>query len=198
MLQDPSPHLGMLREKFPEKFVSMEEAFRRIRRGSSIFIGSSCGEPQYLLRSLVQFVESSPHSIYGTEIIHVWTLGVAPYADKRYELNFRHNSFFISDSSRETINRGLGDYTPIPLSRVPSLFRRGIIDIDVALVQVSPPDSHGNMSLGVSVDIVRAAVERAAWSCLHPETQASLRRCFTPQTWISLIPWSFQPGKLES
>ena len=121
MTKDIHHHLETLRERFPEKFITPNEAFQRIRRGSSIFIGSSCGEPQHLLRSLVKFVEESPHSIYGAEIIHVWTLGVAPYTEKRFELNFRHNSFFISDSSRETINSGLGDYTPLSLSQVPPL-----------------------------------------------------------------------------
>ncbi|HQL83704.1 MAG TPA: GNAT family N-acetyltransferase, partial [Spirochaetota bacterium] len=123
--------------------------------------GSSCGEPQFLMKSLVSYVDSKTHRIYGSQIIHVWTLGVAPYAEKRFAENFRHNSFFISDSSRETVRRGLGDYTPAYLSEIPLLFRQRRIHPDVALVQVSLPDSDGNMSLGVSVDIVKAAVECA-------------------------------------
>jgi len=154
-------NLESLRALFPGKFVSCREAFSHIHRGNSIFIGSSCGEPQYLVRELVNYVENSSHSIFGSEVIHVWTLGVAPYADEKFRMNFRHSSFFISDSSRETVNRGLGDYNPLPLSKIPGLFRRGVITIDVALIQLSLPDRHGNMSLGVSVDIVKSAVENA-------------------------------------
>jgi acyl-CoA hydrolase/RimJ/RimL family protein N-acetyltransferase len=154
-------NLDLLRERYPEKFAPENEIFSRIRRGNHIFIGTACGEPQYLVNALVEFVESYPTSIYGAEVMHVWTLGVAPYVEEKFKKNFRHNSFFISDNSREAVNKGLADYTPIFLSEVPDLFKRGIIDIDVALIQLSLPDHHGNMSLGISVDVVRSAVENA-------------------------------------
>ncbi len=154
-------HLEKFKKLYPEKFISEEKLFGRIRRGNSIFIGTACGEPQHLLASLVHHVENASHTIYGTQILHVWTLGVAPYANKKFKMNFRHNSFFISDSSRQSVNEGLADYTPVFLSEIPSLFRSGIINIDVALVQLSPPDADGFMSLGVSVDIVKSAVEQA-------------------------------------
>ena len=154
-------HLEKFKKLYPEKFIPEEKLFGRIRRGNSIFIGTACGEPQHLLASLVHHVESASHTIYGTQILHVWTLGVAPYANKKFKMNFRHNSFFISDSSRQSINEGMADYTPVFLSEIPSLFRRGIITIDVALVQLSPPDADGFMSLGVSVDIVKSAMEQA-------------------------------------
>jgi len=161
MKRQDTGHLDRLRELYPEKFAPLEDIFGLIHRGTSIFIGSSCGEPQFLIRSLVDHVESRTHRIYGSRVIHVWTLGVAPYAQKKFEENFRHNSFFISDSSRDVINRGLGDYTPAHLSDIPRLFRQGKLQVDVALVQVSLPDENGDMSLGVSVDIVRAAVAHA-------------------------------------
>lgn len=154
-------HLEKFKKRYPEKFVPEKDLFGHIRRGSSIFIGTACGEPQNLLGSLIRYVENTPHTIYGTQIIHIWTLGVAPYANKKFKINFRHNSFFISDSSRQMVNEGLADYTPTFLSEIPSLFRRGIITIDVALVQLSEPDEEGLMSLGVSVDIVKSAVEQA-------------------------------------
>jgi acyl-CoA hydrolase/GNAT superfamily N-acetyltransferase len=154
-------HLAKFKKLYPEKFIPEEKLFGRIRRGNSIFIGTACGEPQHLLASLVHHVENASHTIYGTQILHVWTLGVAPYANKKFKMNFRHNSFFISDSSRQSINEGMADYTPVFLSEIPSLFRRGIITIDVALVQLSPPDADGFMSLGVSVDIVKSAMEQA-------------------------------------
>ncbi len=161
MYVEKEDHLEKFKKLYPEKFISEETLFGRIRRGNSIFVGTACGEPQHLLASLVNYVENASHTIYGTQIIHVWTLGVAPYAKKKFKMNFRHNSFFISDSSRQSINEGMADYTPVFLSEIPTLFRSGIITIDVALVQLSPPDADGLMSLGVSVDIVKSAIEQA-------------------------------------
>jgi acyl-CoA hydrolase/RimJ/RimL family protein N-acetyltransferase len=110
---------------------------------------------------LAEYVESHPKAFFDAEILHVWTLGVAPYSDEKLKNNFRQNSFFISHLTRKAVNEGTADYTPIFLSEVPDLFRRRQIHVDVALVQVSPPDEHGFCSLGVSVDITRAAVENA-------------------------------------
>jgi acyl-CoA hydrolase/ribosomal protein S18 acetylase RimI-like enzyme len=151
-----------MRKRYPEKFVSEERIFSHIRRGNRIFIGTGCGEPQYLVHALIRYVESHPNAFYDAEVFHVWTLGLAPYAEERFSSNFRHNSFFISNNTREAVNKGVADYTPIFLSKVPDLIRRGLVPIDVALVQTSPPDDHGYMSLGVSVDIVKAAAEMAS------------------------------------
>ena len=146
---------------YPEKFLPEEKIFSHINRGDRIFIGTACSEPQYLVNALVEYVKSYPKAFFDTEVIHVWTLGVAPYADEKFKQNFRHNSFFIGMNTRNAVNKGIADYTPIFLSRVPQLLRNGIIDIDVALVQTSYPDEHGYLSLGVSVDIVKTAVESA-------------------------------------
>jgi len=147
---------------YPGKFASEQRVFGHIHRGDRIFIASGCGEPQYLVRALIGYVESHPKGFFDAEVIHLWTLGLAPYTDQKFKSNFRHNSFFIGNSTREAVNSGAADYTPISLSQVPDLFRRKAIPIDVALIQVSPPDMHGFMSLGVSVDMVKAAVEQAA------------------------------------
>ena len=152
---------GQIKRAYPEKFVSEQEIFNRIHRGDHIFISTACAEPQYLVRALIQFVESNPKAFFDAEVIHVWSLGVAPYAEEKFKSNFRHNSFFVGNSSREAVNQGMADYTPIFLSRVPELLSRGLVPIHVALIQTSPPDEHGYMSLGVSVDIVKAAVESA-------------------------------------
>ena len=150
------------KKKFPEKFASEDIIFSHIRRGNTIFIGSACAEPQYLVRELIRYVESKPHAFFDAEIIHVRTLGVAPYTEKKFKRNFRHNSFFIGDTTRDAVNTGQADYTPILLSRLPSLFQRGLVKVDVALIQTSPPDSLGHLSLGISLDIVKAAVENAS------------------------------------
>jgi len=151
-----------LKKTWPNKFAPEEEIFSHIHAGDKIFIGTGCGEPQYLVQALVNFVSGNPKAFFGIEIIHVWTLGVAPYLDEKFRDNFRIDSFFISEGTRNAINKGTADYTPISLSAVPGLIRREIIPIDVALIQTSPPDKHGYMSLGISVDIVKAATQKAS------------------------------------
>ena len=160
-MEDIRSNLDVLKERYPEKFLPENKVFEKIRRGAHLFIGTGCGEPQYLVSKLAEYVRSHPKALLDAEVFHVWTLGVAPYADEKFSPNFRHNSFFIGDNTREAVNEGLADYTPIFLSQVPDLFYRNFIPIDVALVQASPPDRNGYMSLGISVDITKAAVEVA-------------------------------------
>lgn len=154
--------LDEIKNEYKEKFAPEPVIFSHIHRGDRIFISTGCGEPQYLISALIHYVESHPKAFFDAEVIQVWTLGVAPYAEEKFEANFRHNSFFIGNDTRAAVNRGLADYTPIFLSQVPNLFYRGLIPVNVALIQVSPPDSHGYMSLGVSLDIVKAAVDSAS------------------------------------
>ena len=151
------------KKKYPEKFASEDVIFSHIHRGNTIFIGSACAEPQYLVQGLIRYVESKPHAFFDAEIIHVRTLGIAPYTEKKFKQNFRHNSFFIGDTTRDAVNTGQADYTPILLSQLPSLFYRGLVHVDMALIQTSLPDRHGHLSLGVSLDIVKAAVENASY-----------------------------------
>jgi acyl-CoA hydrolase/GNAT superfamily N-acetyltransferase len=153
--------LEKVKAEYPGKFTSETEIFNHIHRGDRIFISSACSEPQYLINALIKYTESYPKAFFDAEVIHIWSLGLAPYAEERFKYNFRHNSFFIGNSTREAVNKGLADYTPVFLSEVPALFAKRVIPIDVALIQVSPPDEHGYMSLGISVDIVKAAVEHA-------------------------------------
>lgn len=157
-----SETLDEMKKAYPEKFVPENKVFKCIHRGAHLFIGTGCGEPQYLVSALADFVSSHPKAFFDAEVLHVWTLGVAPYADDKFKQNFRHNSFFIGDNTRDAVNTGLADYTPIFLSQVPELLQRKYIPIDVALVQTSMPDKNGYMSLGVSVDITKAAVENAS------------------------------------
>jgi len=153
--------LEEMQKAYPDKFAQENFIFKHINRGDRIFISTACGEPQYLVQALINYVESHPSAIFDSEVLQVWTLGVAPYADEKFKDQFRHNSFFVGNSTRSAVNQGLADYSPIFLSQVPRLFARGLVPIDVALVQVSLPDAHGYMSLGVSVDITKAAVDNA-------------------------------------
>jgi len=150
-----------LREAYPDKLVAPEKAFSRIHRGDRIFIGTGCGQPQHLVREMVRYTQDHPKAFFDAEVLHVWTLGVAPYLQEEVKSNFRLDSFFITGNTREAVNQGAADYTAVFLSQVPALFHRGTIPVDVALVQTSLPDAQGYVSLGVSVDIVRAAVDRA-------------------------------------
>ena len=146
-------------EKFKEKTTTAQAAMKLIKSGNTIFIGTGCGQPQYLVNMLVQH---SSH-IYDAHIIHLLTMGSAPYADEKFHDKFKMNSFFIADNVRDALGRGIGDYTPIFLSEIPYEFETGRIPIDAALISVSPPDSSGLCSLGVSVDIVKSAAANASY-----------------------------------
>jgi acyl-CoA hydrolase/RimJ/RimL family protein N-acetyltransferase len=156
-----SAWLDEMKAKYPAKFASEDRIFSRIHRGDRIFIGTGCGEPQYLVRALIRYLEANPKAFFDAEVLHIWTLGITPYTNQKYERNFRYDSFFIASTTRDAVNKGLADYTPIFLSQVPELFRSKLVPVDVALIQTSPPDHHGYMSLGVSVDITKAGAENA-------------------------------------
>ncbi len=141
------------------KWTSPEAALASIRHGARILIGSGCAAPQNLIAALVARGEAG--NLYDVEILHLLTFGVAPYVRHRLLEHFRHNALFIGPNVRAAINAGIADYTPIHLSQVPDLFRRRRVHLDAALVQVSSPDPHGFCSLGVSVDVVKAAIENA-------------------------------------
>lgn len=155
-------NLDELKTQHPEKLVPLGKILSHIRRGGRIFISTACGKPQFLVQSVVEHIESLPASLSESETVQVWTMGVAPYFDEKFKDSLRYNSFFIGNATRDAVNTGLADYTPLSLSSVPALFRRGMVEIDVAIIQTSPPDRNGMMSLGISIDIVKAAVEQAS------------------------------------
>ncbi len=145
--------------KFKDKIKVASTAMKLIKSGNSIFIGTGCAQPQHLVNALVEY---SDH-IYDAHIVHMLTMGTAPYADPRFREKFKMNSFFIADNVRDALDQGIGDYTPIFLSEIPAEFETGRIPIDVALISVAPPDINGLCSLGVSVDIVQAAASNARY-----------------------------------
>jgi len=147
------------KEKYKDKISSAAAAMKLIKSGNSIFIGTGCGQPQHLVNALVEY---SGH-IYDAHIIHLLTMGAAPYADEKFREKFKMNSFFIADNVRDALQKGIGDYTPIFLSEIPLEFEAGRIPIDVALLSLTPPDVNGLCSLGVSVDIVKSAAANAKY-----------------------------------
>ncbi|NQU12030.1 GNAT family N-acetyltransferase [bacterium] len=155
--QTPSYDPGW-QEKYRRQTATADEAVAQLRPGQRVFIGTGCAEPLELVRALTRRASE----LRDTEIVHLLTFGDAPYAHKEMAQFFRINSFFIAENVRDIIQEGLGDYTPIFLSDIPRLFNSGQLPLDVALIQVTPPDDHGMCSLGVSVDIVKSAAENAS------------------------------------
>lgn len=151
-----------LKESHPDKFVSVEEVFRNIRRGNKIFIGTAAGEPRHLVRSLMDYLVKNPKAFFDADIYYVWTVfDESNYFLEKYKRNFRISSFFIGDPNRDAINNGDADFTPVFTSRIPELIDRKSLPVDIALIQVSLPDEHGYVNLGVSVDVAKTAVENA-------------------------------------
>jgi acyl-CoA hydrolase/GNAT superfamily N-acetyltransferase len=148
------------RSRYAERRASARDALLKIGSGSRLFLSPGCGEPQHLLEELVR-LGGEDGQLNDVEIVHMLTVGPAPHAKKRYDHRFRHNSLFVGPGVRSAVYEGLADYTPIFLSEIPALFRSGRMPLDVALIQVTPPDEFGFCSLGVSVEAVKAATESA-------------------------------------
>ncbi|HYI78832.1 MAG TPA: 4-hydroxybutyrate CoA-transferase, partial [Chryseolinea sp.] len=140
-----------------KKYISGEEAVKAIKPGDRVFVHGGAATPHYLLKNLAD----RSKELWNVEIVSISLQGDAVIADSKYRESFRINSLFVSENLRAAVNEGRGDYVPIFLSEIPILFRRNILPLDVALVQVSPPDKHGFCSLGVSVDIAATAVKTA-------------------------------------
>ena len=144
-------------ETYASAITTAETAVKQIRPGQCVFVGTGCGQPQELVKALT----ARANELSDTEIVHLLTIGDAPYAEKELADSFRTNTFFVAENVRNIIQEGLGDYTPIFLSDIPRLFSSGQHPLDAALIQVSPPDERGMCSLGISVDIVKSATENA-------------------------------------
>lgn len=138
-------------------YISGEEAVKVIKSGDRVFIHGGAATPTHLLKRMVE----RAGELSDVELVSVSLHGEAPFADKKYKDNFRINALFVSDNVRAAVNDGRGDYIPVFLSEIPKLFSRNVLPLDVAMVQVSPPDKHGFCSLGVSVDTVISAMKYA-------------------------------------
>ncbi|MFO7709522.1 MAG: GNAT family N-acetyltransferase [Desulfobacterales bacterium] len=142
---------------YQSKVVSAQEAMTKIKRGSRVFLGTGCGEPQHLIKAMV-----SDQGLYDIMIYQMLSFTLSHFVDNpSFQKRFSLKLFFISRSMRRAAFEGRIDYLPCYLSQIPGLFSSNRIGLDVALVQVSPPDKFGYCSLGVSVDITRAGIENA-------------------------------------
>jgi acyl-CoA hydrolase/RimJ/RimL family protein N-acetyltransferase len=142
---------------YSSKLSSAAEAIARIRPGRRILIGSGAAEPVCLVEALA----SDGQHLADNEVVHLLTLGPAPYVRPELASRFRHTAFFIGANVRQAVQEGRADFIPVFLSEIPELIQSRRVRIDVALIQTSVPDAHGYVSLGVSVDVVRAAVDSA-------------------------------------
>lgn len=144
-------------QEFAKKEVPVEEAIKLIRPGDRVFIDSGCSEPQTLMAQLVK----KHWVLKDIEVIHFLSIARHGYIQDKPEDLFRHNAYFIgSEPLREAINAGHADYTPMHLSQIPAWFK-GRKQLDVVLIQVSPPDKNGFCSFGVNVDVAKPLSESA-------------------------------------
>jgi acyl-CoA hydrolase/GNAT superfamily N-acetyltransferase len=144
-------------QRYRGRVTTAPEAIQHIAPGRRILLGSGAAEPTTLVAALA---EHGDH-LADNEIVHLLTLGPAPYVKPELAARFRHTAFFIGANTREAVQAGRADFMPVFLSEIPRLIRSRRVRIDVVLLQVTPPDRHGNVSLGVSVDVVRAAFDAA-------------------------------------
>ncbi len=143
--------------EYSGKLRTADEALRLVESGMRVYIQPGCAEPETLVEALMRRAPA----VRDVEIVHMMTMGVAPYVAPEMAGHFRHNAVFIGANVRQAINDGRADYTPIYLSEIEELFESGAMPIDVALVEVSPPDSHGYCSFGVGVDTTLTAARCA-------------------------------------
>jgi 4-hydroxybutyrate CoA-transferase len=144
---------------YAKKVQTAEQSLQSVRSGMRVYIQPGCAEPETLVESLLK---RAPF-VKNVEVVHLLTLGNAVYVKPEMEGHFRHNAIFIGGNVREAVNEGRADYTPTYLSEVEELFESGAMPIDVALIQVSPPDPHGFCSFGVGVDTTLTAAKCAKY-----------------------------------
>jgi 4-hydroxybutyrate CoA-transferase len=134
-------------DDYRSKLRTPAEAVQYVQSGDRVYYGGNAAIPQTLVRALA----ARRDELTDVQLNHVLLLGEDPLSAPGMEGRFRHNSLFVGPADRRAVNDGRADYVPIFLHHIPRLFRQGIVPLDVAMVQVSPPDEHGFMSLGVEV-----------------------------------------------
>jgi len=158
--------------KYADKIQAPEQALQAVQSGMRVYIQPGCAEPETLVEALLQRAPL----VRNVEVVHMLTLGSADYVKPEMEGHFRHNAMFIGANVREAINEGRADYTPIYLSEIEELFESGAMPLDVALIQVSPPDPHGFCSFGVGVDTTLTAARCA--KCVVAQVNDQMPRTY--------------------
>ncbi|GLB51273.1 4-hydroxybutyrate CoA-transferase [Neptunitalea chrysea] len=138
-------------------YKTAEEAVKLIKSGDRVLVQAAAATPQTLLKAMV----GRASELRDVEIVHIHTEGYIDYTLPQYADSFKTSCFFMGGNIRKAVQEGYAQYNPVFLSDIPHLFRSGILPIDVALINVSPPDKHGYCSLGVSVDVMIGGLESA-------------------------------------
>ncbi len=144
-------------QAYNKKIVTAQEAVRAVKSGDKILAHSNCAFPTKLFEALVERKDE----LKDVQIMHALAVGDVTYMNAGMEDHFRHNAFFIGANSRLAVKEGRADFTPIFLYETPLLFAKGYIKLDVALINVSPPDEHGFCSFGVEVGLTKTGAEKA-------------------------------------
>ena len=144
-------------EEYKKKCMDAGQALEAVRSGARVWIQSGCGTPSALVEALV----ARSSEVRDVEVVHMMTLGSANYTRPEYEGHFRHRGLFLGANVREAVAAGRADYTPIFLSEIEELFTSKAIEIDLCLLQCTPPDPYGYMSLGPSIDVSLTAAQCA-------------------------------------
>ena len=157
-LDDTDAGVHPLLVAYAEKLITAHEAALKIKHGDHVFVGTACATP----RTLVAALEALPKWPADVELLHFLTDHAVPHdAEGQATTHFQHRTFFVGQDMMAAVRQGLAHYVPMSIARVPELMAKGRIAVDVALIQVSTPDEFGYVSLGVSVDVVAAAVNSA-------------------------------------
>ena len=163
-------------EHYRSKIKTAEEALQVVKSGDRVSIHQGCSEPEDLVRAMLK---RAPE-LRDVEVVHMATMGSADYTRPEYEGHFRHAAFFIGANVRQAVQEGRADFIPIFLGEIEGLFKSGAMPLDVALVQCTPPDDYGFMSLGAGVDITLTAAQYAKHVIVEVNDQAprTLGDCF--------------------
>lgn len=140
-----------------DRIISAEQAAEKVHSGERIFLTGNCSNPQRFLQALLD----RHQDLQEVEVVQLLGFGPEEYITPDISEHIRINSLFIAPNIRKAVNKGLADFTPIFLSEIPGLFRSGRLLLDMAVIQVSPPDAHGYCSYGVEVGVTKSAAESA-------------------------------------
>ncbi len=144
---------------YESKITTADRAAAAVPNGASIFLTGNCSVPRQLLQALVDRARAD--QVEALRIHQVLTIGDADYVSPDLEGKMRVNTMFVSPNVRQAVNEGRADFTPVFLSEIPGLFKRGIVPLDIAFVHLSPPDEHGFCSYGIEVGLTKPAAESA-------------------------------------
>ena len=169
------------------KFISAEEAVKHVKSGDHIHFSSVASAPKILIDALCKRGDAG--ELKDVKIHHLHTEGPAPYTDAKYEGIFFHQAFFVGGNVRKNVQAGYADYIPVFLSETQKLYRSGVLPCDVAMIQVSPPDKHGFVSLGTSVDATLAAIEcaKTVIAVVNPHVPRAWGQAMIPMDMIDIF-----------